>query len=279
MKIFTDSTADLTPDLYEKYNVGMVPLTIQMGHKQWRDAIDIQPSEFYTMLRESSDISITSQPSPQEFIKAYTPFVEKGEPILSLHISSKLSGTYQSATLAKNNFPDAKIEVIDSKQACLGLGLMLALCAERVRLGWSFEDISEFARKLSMKVDTYFSVDNLEYLRRGGRIGIAKTLLGNLMKIKPLMRLVDGAIHPVEKIRTTERLLNRFVELVEKAAQESQSVSFVVAETDNSDIVTSLLERLWRISNARFIHRCKLGGVIASHTGPGAIAVTFVNEE
>jgi len=277
MKIITDSTADLTKELYEQLDIGMVPLTIQLGERKWRDFYDMKPEAYFPILRASTDFPITSQPSPQDFINAYTPFVEKNEPILSIHISSGLSGTYQSACLARANFPDAKIEVVDSHQASLGLALVLRLCMEKVRSGLSFEAVVEYVRGLLKKVETYFSVDSLEYLQRGGRIGRAQAFLGTLMKIKPLLKLVDGAINPVEKIRTTERLLNRYLEVVEKKAAEGFPLSLIVAQSDNADTVTNLVNRLIRVPNVILVQRCTIGGVITSRTGHGVIGVNFVN--
>ena len=276
MKIITDSTADLTKELYEQFDIGMVPLTIQLGERRWRDFYDMKPDAYFPILRTSSDFPITSQPSPQDFINAYTPFVEANEPILSVHISSGLSGTYQSACLARSHFPDATIEVVDSHQASLGLALILHLCVEKARSGLPFEAVVAHARELSKKVETYFSVDSLEYLQRGGRIGRAQAFLGTLMKIKPLLKLVEGAIHPVEKIRAAERLLNRYVELIEKKAAEGLPLNLIVAESDNADVVTGLVNRLIMVPNVILVQRCTIGGVIASHTGPGVIGITFV---
>jgi len=278
MKIITDSTADLSRDLYQKYDIGMVPLTIHLGDRKWLDFYDVEPDEYYTLLRTSKAFPTTSQPSPQDFIDAFTPFTAKGEPVLSILISSKLSGTYQSAVLARSHFPGARIEVVDSLQASLGLGMIVLLCAEKARSGASFESVVDFARGLTRKVITYFSVDSLEYLHRGGRIGKAQAFFGSLMKIKPLLKLMEGEVRPVEKIRTSERLLNRFVELVENEAQGGGRLQLSVAESDNSDVMTGLLERLMKIPGVSLVHRCKIGGVITSHGGPGTLGITFVRD-
>ena len=278
MKIITDSTADLSRDLYQKYDIGMVPLTIHLGDRKWLDFYDVEPDEYYTLLRTSKAFPTTSQPSPQDFIDAFTPFTAKGEPVLSILISSKLSGTYQSAVLARSHFPGARIEVVDSLQASLGLGMIVLLCAEKARSGASFESVVDFARGLTRKVITYFSVDSLEYLHRGGRIGKAQAFFGSLMKIKPLLKLMEGEVRPVEKIRTSERLLNRFVELVENEVQGGGRLQLSVAESDNSDVMTGLLERLMKISGVSLVHRCKIGGVITSHGGPGTLGITFVRD-
>jgi DegV family protein with EDD domain len=278
MKIITDSTADLSAEEYKKHDIGVVPLTIRLGDRMWRDFFDIDPDTYYSLLRESRDFPVTSQPSPQEFIDAYAPFVRKREPVLSIQISSKLSGTYQAANLARSHFSGASIVVVDSFQASLGLGMIVLLCAEKASSGAPFEEVAELARDLTSRVNTYFSLDSLEYLHRGGRIGKAQAFLGTLMKIKPLLKMTEGEIQPVEKIRTSERLLNRFVELVEKAAHHKTRLSLSAAESDNSHVVTDLLNRLLQVTGVSLVHRCKLGGVITSHAGPGTFAITFVEE-
>ncbi|MGD0231879.1 MAG: DegV family protein [Syntrophorhabdales bacterium] len=278
MRIITDSTADLPAEAYEKHDIGVVPLTLRLGDRTWRDFFDIDPNAYYALLRESKDFPTTSQPSPQAFIDAFAPFVEKEEPILSIQISSKLSGTYQSAFLAKNHFSTARIEVVDSLQVSAGLGIIILLCAEKASAGAPFEEVAYFARDLTRRVQTYMSVDSLDYLHRGGRIGKAQAFLGALMKIKPLLKMTEGEIHPIEKIRTSAKLLNRFVELVEKAAHDEARIRLSVAESDNGDVITGLLERLLRVPGVSLVHRCKIGGVTTSHGGPGALLITFVDE-
>jgi DegV family protein with EDD domain len=279
MKIITDSTADLTEELYRKHDITAVPLTIHLGDKTWRDFYDIDLDDFYSMLSRGSGIPTTSQPSPQDFVNVFAPHVERGEPILSIHLSTRLSGTFQSATLARDHFPKARIEVIDSRQASLGLGQIILLLADRAKRGKSFDEVVETARDLAARTETYFSVDSLQYLQRGGRIGAAQAFLGTLMKIKPLLRLVEGETQPVEKIRTTERLLNRFVELLEKEAAEGSRVRYSVAESDNNHLVSGLVQRLQRIQNTSLVYWAKIGGVVSSHVGPGTLGITFVKDE
>jgi len=278
MKIITDSTADLTKEFILKHNIEIVPLTIHLGDKSWKDYHDVEPGEYYELLRKSSAFPTTSQPTPQDFVNAYSPFVEKGEPILSVHLSSKLSGTFQSALLARSQFPGARIEVVDSLQASFALSMIVIICAEKANQGASLEEVADMARKIGPQIETYFSVDSLEYLHRGGRIGKAQAFLGTLMKIKPLLKVVNGEVQPIEKIRTRDRLLNRFVELVEQAAREHSQLILTVAESDNSEVMTELLGRLERIPGVSLVFRGKIGGVITSHAGPGALGIAFVKD-
>jgi len=278
MKIITDSTADLTKEFILKHNIEIVPLTIHLGDKSWKDYYDVEPDEYYELLRKSSAFPTTSQPTPQDFVNAYSPFVEKGEPILSVHLSSKLSGTFQSALLARSQFAGARIEVVDSLQASFALSMIVIICAEKANQGASLEEVADVARKIGPQIETYFSVDSLEYLHRGGRIGKAQAFLGTLMKIKPLLKVVNGEVQPIEKIRTRDRLLNRFVELVEQAAREHSQLILTVAESDNSEVMTELLGRLERIPGVSLVFRGKIGGVITSHAGPGALGIAFVKD-
>jgi DegV family protein with EDD domain len=278
MKIIIDSTADLPKELIQKYDVEIVPLTIHLGNRSWNDFYDVKPDEYYELLRKSSEFPTTSQPTPQDFVNAYSPYVEKGEAILSVHLSSKLSGTFQSASLAKSQFPGAQIEVVDSLQASFALSIIVVICAERAKKGDSLKEIADFAREIGPQIETYFSVDSLEYLHRGGRIGKAQAFLGTLMKIKPLLKVVKGEVQPIEKIRTRDKLLNRFVELVDQAAREHSRLLLAVGESDNSEVMTDLLSRIEKIPGVTLIFRCKLGGVITSHAGPGALGIAFVKD-
>ncbi len=276
MKIITDSTADIPMEFARRHDIDVVPLTIHLGERSWKDYYDVEPDEFYELIKKTSAFPTTSQPTPQDFINAYSPFVVINEPILSLHLSSRLSGTYQSALLAKSHFPDAMIEVVDSLQASFALSMMIIICAEKAKKGESILDVANFARQIGPQIETYFSVDSLDHLHRGGRIGKAQAFLGTLMKIKPLLKVVNGEVQPVEKIRTREKLLNRFVELAEQAAEEHSQILLAVAESDNSDVMTALLERIEKIQGVSLIFRGKIGGVITSHTGPGALGIAFV---
>jgi DegV family protein with EDD domain len=253
-----------------------VPLTIHLGEKSWKDFYEIQPDEYCSLLRRSTDFPTTSQPSPQDFINAFAPFAAQGEPVLCVNIASRLSGTYQSALLAKDHFPGARIEVVDSLQASMGLGLIVLLCAKKANQGASFESVTDFTGELARKVETYFSVDSLDYLQRGGRIGKAQAFLGTLMKVKPLLHLVEGEVLPVEKIRTTERLLSRFVELVGEGTGGHSHILLSMADTGNSEAADDLLERFLKIPGLSLVYRGKIGGVIASHVGPGGLGVSFL---
>ncbi len=279
MKLITDSTADLPPELLERHHIKIVPLRIQLGEETYRDTFDIEPDEFYRLLRSTELFPTTTQPSPQDFVEAYQSLGEEEDRLISVHISSKLSGTYQSATIASQQFPDMEIHVIDSQQASLGLGLIVLAAARAIEAGEGVDEVLSLIGRVSSKIKTYFSVDSLEYLRRGGRIGRAQAFLGTMMKIKPLLVLRDGEIYPVEKIRGQQRLVRRMAQLVEEDAVGVRALKVALIRTDNEEVLSMLSQQLERIENVELEYAGKLGGIITSHVGPGAIAVSYYPED
>ena len=279
MKLITDSTADLPAELLARHHIKIVPLRIQLGEETYRDTFDIEPDEFYRLLRSTELFPTTTQPSPQDFVEAYQSLGEEEDRLISVHISSKLSGTYQSATIASQQFPDMEIHVIDSQQASLGLGLIVLAAARAIEAGEGVDEVLSRIGRVSSKIKTYFSVDSLEYLRRGGRIGRAQAFLGTMMKIKPLLVLRDGEIYPVEKIRGQQRLIRRMAQLVEEDAAGVGALKVALIRTDNEEVLSMLSQQLERIENVELEYAGKLGGIITSHVGPGAIAVSYYPED
>jgi len=277
VKIITDSTVDFPKDISVKYDIEIVPLTITLGDRSFLDYYDVSNNDYYAMLRASTIFPKTAQPSPQLFVEAYRRYAHT-HTILSFHISSKLSGTYQSAMLAHSMLPDADIHVIDSKQASLGLGLFTITIAKAIAAGQPLEHLLELTRTLPDRIQTYFCVDSLEHLKCGGRIGKAQALLGTLMKIRPLLKLEDGEIQPLEKVRTTERLLARLQEILADAAKASTSVKCTIVGTDNTAIVDSIRGKATGLPNVAIEYTCQLGGVITSHVGPEAFGLSFFSE-
>lgn len=279
MKLITDSTADLPPELLERVHIEIVPLKIHLGEKTYRDYFDIDPDEFYRLLRSTEWFPTTTQPSPQDFVEVYQRLAEEDDRLISVHISSKLSGTCQSATIARQQFPDIEIHVIDSQQASLGLGMTMLAAARAIEAGEGVDEVLNLISRLSSKIKTYFSVDSLEYLHRGGRIGRAQAFLGTMMRIKPLLALRDGEIYPVERIRGQQRLIRRMVQLVQEDAAGVGALKVALIRTDNEELLAMLSQQLDRIENLELEYIGKLGGIITSHVGPGAIAVSYYPEE
>jgi len=274
MKIVTDSTADLPRELVEEYDIEIVPLTVRLGDKTFRDYYDVSPVEFYQMLHEIEDFPTTSQPSVEEFLSTYEK-LGKDEKILSIHISMELSATCQSAGVAVQQLSDLDITVMDSRLTSVGLGLMVLEAAKAIRSGADAEEVMELVERLKSEIKVYFSVDSLEHLQKGGRIGKAQAFAGTMLKIKPLLALEGGMVVPVEKIRGSRRLIRRMVELVKADAGENKVVKAAFVWGESTDQINELVGQLNDSVQLEEVCRNNIGTVITSHAGPTTFGIGY----
>ena len=215
--VVTDSGADLSADVRQRLGIHVVPLTVQFGDEIFKDGVEISTAEFYAKLESDDQMPSTCQPSPSDFVAMYERIAQPGDTIISVHLSSKMSGTYQSAVLASTMLDlDVTIKAVDSKAASMGLGLVAVTAAEGVRDGKDLDTILADVQHTIDSLQVYFVVDTLEYLKKNGRIGLASALVGTLLNIKPILTLVDGQVAPFEKIRGKAKALKRIQELVEE---------------------------------------------------------------
>lgn len=274
MKIVTDSTADLPRELVEHHDIEIVPLTVRLGDKTFRDYFDLSPTEFYQMLGETEDFPTTSQPSAEEFLSTYTKLGSE-EKILSIHISTDLSATCQSASLALQQLPEWDVMVIDSRSTSVGLGLMVLEAAKAAKAGADAEEVAKLLEKLKSEIKVYFSVDSLDYLQKGGRIGKAQAFVGTMLKIKPLLALENGMVVPVEKIRGSSKLIRRMVELVKDDAGKSKIVKAGFVWGESEEQITKLIAQLGDSVQLEELCRNNIGTVITSHAGPTTFGVGY----
>ncbi|MCR8656128.1 DegV family protein [Paenibacillus endoradicis] len=277
IRIVTDSTADIPADAREKYGITMVPLKVLFGEETFRDAIDMTTDDFYARLKTSTVMPTTSQPSPAEFSDVYERLLAEDPtgPIISIHLASVLSGTYQSATIAQSMIEaeDANITVIDSKSASYGNGMQVILAAKMAEAGASVEEIVAAIEERQKNAEIYFLVDTLEYLQKGGRIGRAAALIGSLLNIKPILSLDEvGAVYSADKARGSKKAMAKIVELLKEAYGDAE-VGLVVAKTDDATIAQELEARVTAELNVKEIHYTAVGTVVGTHTGPGTSAV------
>lgn len=207
--IVTDSTADIPEELIRKYDIHVVSLRVLFGEENYADGVELTSEQFYDKLRQSTVLPTTSQPSPTDFMSVYQRLLDENpdRPIVSIHLSSGMSGTYQSAMLGKSLLErEADLTVIDSKSASYGYGLMVVHAAELAEQGKSVAEISAAVEEMQQSRKLFFLVDTLEYLQKGGRIGKASAILGTLLNIKPILSIdEEGIIYAVEKVRGHKR--------------------------------------------------------------------------
>ncbi|MDT3425626.1 DegV family protein with EDD domain [Paenibacillus forsythiae] len=276
--IVTDSTSDIPPSMAEAYGIHVVPLTLMFAEESYRDGIDITPEQFYERLPRSPQLPTTSQPSPVEYMDVYRNILEQypDSPVLSFHISSGLSGTYQSALLAKSMLEEEgdRITVVDSLSASYGFGLLVVHAARLSAEGKGPEEILESVERLRRSRKLYFLVDTLEYLQKGGRIGKASAILGTLLNIKPILSIdEDGIIYAVEKVRGRKKAVARMIELFKSDLQGADKVNVAVGHTAQPAAGEEFLQEL----SAHFTLEEKVltnvGPVVGSHVGNGTLAV------
>lgn len=273
VKIVTDSTADLPKELAAKYGITVVPLKVIFNDDEpLRDGVDIDTEQFYRRQVEKKEYSRTSQPAPAEFCKVYEELSLCGDSIISIHLSSSLSGTCQSAQMAKEMLPGADIEVIDSKLASMGHGMIALEAARAAAEGKSKDEILGIVRHMIEGAMLYFIVDTLEYLARGGRIGKAQALLGNILSIKPVLYLKDGIVHPLEKIRGRAKAIERLSQIIEeKVGKRRVKCSLVHGMAPEG--MKQLYQKIVPLLNCDEPVCSTLGAVIGTHTGPGVLGV------
>ncbi len=278
MRVITDSTADLPESILKEYNIEMVPLKVHFGEEQFLDWVDLKPDNFYDKLQKSDILPRTSQPSPADFVEKYKE-KDQNEVIFSIHISSQLSGTYQSAMMAKDMLPDMDIVVVDTKLGSIAHGMVVLEVARAVKEGKSKEDIVSLIDYLLGNIKLIFMVATLEYLQKNGRIGKAQALLGGLLKMKPILTLVDGIVTPRDKVRGQQKALDRLISLCLEEYGSDKPVQVAVLHGNVVEEALKVKEMVEKNFNNGEIIITELGAVIGSHIGPGAVGVVMYHKQ
>lgn len=276
--IVTDSTSDIPPDLAKSLAIEVVPLALMFGEETYRDNVDMTPEQFYERLPRADKLPTTSQPSPVEYMEVYRDVMARypGSSILSLHISSGLSGTYQSAVMAKSMLEEEgeNITVVDSLSASYGFGVMVVHAARLAAEGKEPAEILASTEALRKSRKLYFLVDTLEYLHKGGRIGKASAIFGTLLNIKPILSIdEEGIIYPVEKVRGRKKAIARMIELFKNDLNGVERVNVAVGHTAEPSSAEAFLSELQGHFKLEEKVLTNIGPVVGSHVGNGTLAV------
>ncbi len=276
--IVTDSTAYIPPELSKGLPIRVVPLQLIWGEETFLDGVDIQPSEFYTRLPQAKVMPTTSQPTPAAYIALYRQLLDEGYEIVSAHISSKLSGTMDSAIQAKSHYPGEKIELIDTDTTSMAMGFPVLGAARAAAEGATLEECKTLIERGAANSGVLFAVNTLEFLRRGGRIGGAAAFLGTALNLKPILELRSGKIEPVERVRTMSKSIDRMLDVFMDRIGDRKPVRIAALHANAPQEASKLLERAIQcFSNGDVTEHIvtDVSPVIGAHTGPGCIGLCY----
>lgn len=272
--VVTDSTAYLPDELTEGYGIHVVPLYVVLAGRSGREGWDVGPEEVARTLGVRGQTVSTSRPTPGDFVAAYRRALDEGaERLVSIHLSSELSGTWDAARLAASQVGEHIVTVVDSRSAAMGAGFAVLAAARSAAAGADAATVARVAQDIADATRTFFVVDTLEHLRRGGRIGSAAAVLGSALAVKPVLHVQDGRVVPLEKVRTSARALNRLVQRAVEAAGQgpvSVAVHHLAAAEKAERLAADIRDRLPQL---RELHVSELGAAIGAHVGPGAVGI------
>lgn len=276
--IVTDSTAYLPPEMLQQYNISVTPLSVIWGNDVYRDGVDISPNEFYTRLASSKVMPTTSQVTPGVMQNTFESLLQKGFDVLGIFLSSKISGTFQSAVQGRDMITGAagKIALVDSLWTTMSLGMPVLMAARAAQADDNLSECQKIAEHACKQTGVLFAMETLEFMRRGGRIGGAQALLGSVLNIKPILEMREGVIEAVDKVRTKQKAIQRVVEVVAERVQGRPHIRLAVTHANAEVDARSLLEAARKELNPVETFFCPLSPVIGAHTGPGTVALNYM---
>lgn len=272
--LVTDSTADLTEEMKKECDIHIIPLKVNFGDQEYSDK-ELSSEKFYRRLAEEEELPKTSQPSPEEFGLLYSKLLEKYQEVISVHISSALSGTFNAAYLAKEKFKE-KIHLVDSKTISLGMGLMMMEAARNIKEGHDTAWILDNLVKARKNIETLFTLNTLEYLQKGGRIGRVQGFMGSLLNIKPIIRVGDdGVYHTYGKAHSQKKALESVVQAFRDLTKGRKQIHLAVAHGAAEQAGLYLKEALENAFQLQTTVFTQVGSVIGVHTGPGTVGAAI----
>lgn len=276
--LVTDSTAYIPPEIVDRYSLNIVPQVLVWGDVSYQDGVDIQPDEFYSRLQTSKTMPTTSQVSIAAMKNAFEELTGKGYQVIGIFLSSKFSGTIQSAVQAVDLMGSAgkEVTILDSQSTAMALGFQVLATARAIEAGADLEDAIDTAKKARDHTGVYFVVDTLEFLHRGGRIGGATRFFGTALNVKPVLTLNDGQIEPVERIRTKKKAIARVLDLVEEQVNGLSPIHLATlhanAEADAKELLNMAANRM-DISESILT---TVSPVVGTHAGPGTVGIAYL---
>ncbi|NLY91508.1 MAG: DegV family protein [Firmicutes bacterium] len=280
IKIVTDSTADLSPELISRYDIEVVPLSVYFGEEVYLDGKDLTPDQFLEKVNTSPDFPKTAQVTPAEFLEVFRRLLAEGHEIFYTGLSSYLSGTYTSACLAAEELKDAPIAITDSLNLSTGIGIQVLYAAELAEQGVPLGEIANRVSAMARRVRTSFIVKTMDFLLKGGRVTRTQAIIGNVLQIHPRIEVVDGKMIVAEKFRGSKAKANaRLVEWARDAKEQIDDHRLFVTHCHDHDSANFIADQLREMKLAREIIITQAGAVISSHCGPGTVGIIYAEKE
>ncbi len=279
MQIVTDSGTDtsLTPEQAAELNIHVVPLVVTLDGKSYREGVDIKPEDFYPILIESGNLPITSQPSAGEFADLYRRLADKDPDILSIHMTSGLSGTYNSALAGAEMVPEANVTHIDTKTLSAAAGWVVKSAARAVKAGWAKDKILDLTQRIGDACDSIYTLDELKYLIHGGRISHMKGIIASLINIKPIIGVekVNGTYEQLGQVRTFKGALKGLVKVMGRKYKPGSELRVQVLHSNNPEGASLLQEQVDKIYKCNWLPTGPMSLVLGAHTGPSMVGVGY----
>jgi DegV family protein with EDD domain len=281
MRIFADSACDLPKSYYEKNPVTLIPLRVHIDETEYLDVMTIDSTQVYAEIRQGKQPK-TSQASPEQFLTLFEELALSGEEGLYIAFSSELSGTHNTAVMirdqVKEDYPNLKLTIIDSKCASLGYGLLVKEAVRLQKLGEPVERIAEIVRFKAKHMEHLFTVEDLDYMARGGRVSKTSAIIGGLLNIKPLLHVENGKLVPIEKLRGRKKVMKRILEIMEERGERLHEQTIAISHGDDEAFALEMKAMIEDTFHPKQIEIHIIGAVIGAHVGPGTLGVYFSNQ-
>ncbi len=278
IRIVVDSTSDVTKEIIEKHNLVMVPLVVNFEDDSYLDKVELTTDEFFDKLSKSEKLPTTSQASPATFVEVFSKILGEGDEVLGIFIGSDLSGTYQSAVIAKEMIGDDRIHIIDSRSACLGTFALILEAIKLVNENKNIKEIVDRLERVKSKIEVIAAIDTLKYLLKGGRLTKTQAIAGSLLNIKPIITIKDSQISVVDKVRGNNNVLKWIDSWIDSNNFNLSNKTVLLFHARAKDRIDDLREIIVSKYGVKDIIESEVGAVIGTHTGPGVIAIAFLND-
>ena len=278
IRIVIDSTSDVTDEIIEKYNLKVVPLTVNFEKQSYLDKIELSSKDFFEKLAAADKLPTTTLVSPGAFVETFSEILLEGDKVLGLFVASEFSGTYDSARMARNMIGSDDIHIIDTRSVCLGSFALILEAIELVQQNKTIEEIVEILNRLKEKIVVVAALDTLKYLEKGGRLSKGQAVVGSLLNIKPIVAIKDGEIKVIEKLRGKNKTVKWFDEWIEKNNYDLSDKTVLLFHGNAYNQLKLLKETIKDKYKIKNIIENEIGPVIGTHSGPGVLGMGFLNK-